>query len=189
MQLYKGLPIYFVDINDETIFNNISIVDCPAIQEDFIKLAKEVEIQFKVNEEKRIVSGPVLIPEQPIYRRSADGKEYYIKFDEKSIREFAVKFFKDHRNTEGNVQHQFAAKGITFFESYLLNRERGIVPAEFNDLPDGTWFVSARIDNDELWSLIKDGTLRGFSVDILTTLSEEREIDSLEDLLEYLNKQ
>lgn len=188
MKLYNGLPVFLVDLNDKTIFNNISIVDCPAIEEDFIQLSKEAEIKFKVNEEKRIISGPVLIPEQPIYRRDENGKEFYIKFKAATIRDFAVKFFKDHRNTEGNIQHEIATNGITFFESYLLNKERGIVPNEFSDLPDDTWFVSAKVENDNVWKLIKDGTLKGFSIDIMSTLKEDKSvIDTVEELEDYLN--
>lgn len=185
---FNGLPVYSVDLNDESIFNNISLVDLPAIETNFIQLSKQAEIQFSVNEEKRIVSGPVLIPEQPIYRRTGN-KEFYIKFDEKTIREFAVKFFHDHRNTEGNVQHEISVNGVTFFESYLLDKERGIAPVEFPDLPTGTWFVSAKIDNDELWQLIKDGVIKGFSIDIMTSLSDvkPKEIDTLDKLVEYLN--
>lgn len=184
---YKGLPIFVVDLDDKTIFNNISFVDFPAIECDFIQLAKEVEIQFKVNEEKRIVSGPVLIPEKPIYRRDENGREYYIKFDEKSILKFAEKFFHDHRQNEGNVQHEFSVCGITFFESYIVNKERGIAPVEFEELPDGTWFVSAKVDNDDVWALIKEGVIRGFSVDLMAPMRQEKEIDSLDELVDYLN--
>ena len=185
---YNGLPIFVVDINDRTVFNNISIVDFPAIECDFIWLSKETEIKFKVNEEKRTISGPVLIPDKPIYRKE-DGKEFYIKFEAPAIRAFAEKFFRDSRQNEGNVEHQISVNGITFYESYLLNKERGIAPKEYEDLPDGTWFVSAKVENDEVWNLVKDGTLRGFSVDIFSKISEPKtEINNLQELMEYLNK-
>lgn len=186
---YNGLPIFIVDLDDKTVFNNISIVDFPAIECDFIQLSKTAEIKFKVNEEKRIISGPVLIPEQPIYRRDEDGREYYIKFDEKTILRFAEKFFHDHRQNEGNIQHSFGVNGITFFESYIVNKERGISPVEFEELPDGTWFVSAKVENDDVWQLIKDGALRGFSIDIMAPIRNEKpkELDSLDELMDYLN--
>lgn len=188
MQLFNGLPIYVVDINDASVFNNVSIVDMPAIERNFIQLSKQAEIKFSVNDEKRTISGPVLIPDYPIYRRIGN-EEFYIKFTADTIKDYAIKFFKDKREGEGNVQHNLGFNGITFYESFLLNKERGIVPVEFQDLPVGTWFLSAKVENDDVWQLIKDGTLKGFSVDIQTTLSEEeKEIDNLEDLMEYLNK-
>lgn len=191
MQLFNGLPIFVVDINDDSVFNNISIVDRPAIERNFIQLAKqsEIDFQFSVNDEKRTISGPALIPDLPIYRRMDDGKEFYIKFTADTIKEYAIKFFKDGREGEGNIQHSWGVNGITFFESYLLNKERGIVPVEFKDLPDGTWILSAKVENDGVWSMIKDGSLQGFSVDIQTSLSEaEKPLDTLDELMEYLNK-
>lgn len=187
MQLFNGLPIYVVDINDASVFNNVSIVDMPAIERNFIQLSKQAEIKFSVNEEKRTISGPALIPDYPIYRRIGND-EFYIKFTADTIKDYAIKFFKDKREGEGNVQHNFGFNGIVFYESFLLNKERGIVPVEFQDLPTGTWILSAKVENDDVWKLIKDGTLKGFSVDIQTTLSEaDKAIDSLEDLMEYLN--
>ena len=187
MQKYKGLPIYIVDINDASVFSNVSIVDLPAIERNFIQLSKQAEIKFSVNDEKRTISGPVLIPDQPIYRK-IDGQEFYIKFTADTIKEYAIKFFKDKREGEGSVQHSIGFNGITFFESFLLNSDRGLVPKEFADLPNGTWFLSAKVENDDVWALIKDGTLKGFSVDIQTSLSEaDKPIDKLEDLLDYLN--
>lgn len=191
MQLFNGLPIFVVDINDDSVFNNISIVDRPAIERNFIQLAKQedIDFQFSVNDEKRTISGPALIPDFPIYRRLEDGREFYIKFTADTIKEYAIKFFKDGREGEGNIQHSWGVNGITFFESYLLNKERGIVPVEFKDLPDGTWILSAKVENDGVWSMIKDGSLQGFSVDIQTSLSEaEKPLDTLDELMEYLNK-
>lgn len=187
MAEYKGLPIYIVDINDDSVFNNVSIVDYPAIEHNFIQLSKQVEIEFSINEEKRTISGPVLVPDLPIYRRFGD-QEFYIKFTAETIKKYAIKFFKDKREGEGNIEHQWSVNGVTFFESYLLNKERGIAPKEFADLPEGTWFLSAKIENDDVWKMIKDGALRGFSVDIQSTLSEDnKEIDSIDELIEYLN--
>ena len=186
MQLYNGLPIFVVEINEDSVFNNVSIVDFPAIERDFIQLSKQTELKFSVNDEKRTISGPALIPDFPIYRESY-GKKFYIKFSAEVIKDYAVKFFKDGREGEGNIQHNWGVNGITFFESYLINKERGIVPAEFADLPDGTWMLSAKVDNDQVWQMIKNGDLRGFSVDIQAPITEEKdEIDTLEDLIDYL---
>lgn len=187
---YKGLPIYDIEFSDETsVFNNISLVTEPAIQETFIQLAKQedTQIQLKIDEEKRMVSGPALIPDQPIYRNQG-GRRFYIKYSKDTIAKMALNFFKNHRNTEGNVEHQIPVNGITYFESYIVNKDRGIAPKEF-DLPDGTWFLSAKVDNDDVWELIKNGELTGFSIDIANIrFKEERVIDTLEDFVEYLNK-
>lgn len=186
MVLYNGLPVFDLEIEDDNIFNNVSLVDFPAIQHDFIRFAEDAEIKFKVDEEKHIVSGPVLIPDQMIYRRQGN-KEYYVRFNAEAIEQMALRFFQDHKNTEGNVMHEVNVDGVCYFESYLVNKERGIAPKEFSDLPDGTWFMSAKIENEELWGLIKEGVIRGFSIDaVLTSTPAKDEIDTLEDLMEYI---
>lgn len=189
MATYNNLPLYIMDLGDEnTGVEIISLVDFPAIERDFIKFSKDTEIKFKVNDDKHIVTGPALIPERPIYRRNADGFEYYVKFSADAIRRIAEKFFADHNTTNVNVEHEFDVDGCVYFESYFMDKERGIVPAEFADLPDGTWILSAKINNPAVWALVKDGTLRGFSIEGVLSVEEakEKELDSLEDLINYL---
>ena len=111
--IYKGLPIYNVEFNDDrSVFNNVAIVTEPAIQETFIQLSKQDEgqVQLKIDEERRIVSGPALIPDQPIYRNQG-GRAFYIKYTKDTIENF----FKHHKNTEGNVEHQLPVNGITYY--------------------------------------------------------------------------
>lgn len=188
---YKGLPIYDVEFSDEiSVFNNIALVTEPAIKETFIQLSKQedTQIQLKIDEEKKMVSGPALIPDQPIYRNQG-GRQFYIKYSKDTIAKMALNFFKAHRNTEGNVEHVVPVNGITYFESYLLNKERGLAPKEFENLPDGTWILTAKVENDDVWDLVKSGELTGFSIDIAgVRFAEEKVIDTLEDFVEYLKK-
>lgn len=194
--LFKGLPLFDLSIDENGEFNNISIVDMPAIERNFLKFSEETtEVKFQVNDEQRIVSGAALITDQPIYRRDSEGREFYVRFNEEAIKEMAIRFFGDHSNTNGNVMHSIDVDGVTFFESYLINKDRGICPVEFSDLPRGSWVVSAKITNDKVWNLIKDGTLRGFSIDANLTIKraeklseEEKPIDSLEELIERITK-
>lgn len=187
---YKGLPLYDIEFSDETsIFNNVAIVTEPAIMETFIQLAKQEEprIQMRIDEEKRVITGPALIPDEPIFRNQG-GRRFYIKYTKDTIEKMALNFFQHHRNTEGNVEHQIPVNGITYYESYLVNKERGIAPKEF-DVPDGTWMLTAKVNNDEVWGLVKDGSLTGFSIDIAgVRFRENKEIDNLNDFLEYLTK-
>lgn len=189
MKQYNGLPLFEIEFDDElSVFNNISFVTRPAIEEGFIRLSKQddIKIQLKINEESRIVSGPALIPGQPIYRDQG-GRKFYISWSPETIKQVAINFFQHNRQNEGNVEHQFPVNGITFFESYILNKERGLVPKEFEDLPDGTWMLSAKVNDDATWQLIKDGTLTGFSIDMANvTFKEDKVIDDLDEFLEYL---
>lgn len=185
---YKGLPLISMDIIDDMSgIEIISLVDRPANEMEFIAFNAE-EVKFSVDEEKRIVTGVALIPDQKIYRRQ-EGKEFYMVMSREAIERIATKFFADHNSTNVNVMHEVDVDGCVYFESYLTNKERGISPKEFGDLPDGTWVVSAKINNDRVWSLIKNGTLRGFSVEgwLNGVEAKEREIDTVEELEDYLN--
>lgn len=186
--MQRNIPVFNIDFTDESIWNNISIVDFPAVEEDFIKLSKQGEVKFSVNEEKREITGPVIITDKLVYRNDERG-EYYIKFGADVIKKMAIEFFKRGTQNNGNVMHAVNVPGVTFFESYLVNSERGIKPSAFPDLPDGSWVVSAHIENEELWSLIQAGELRGFSIDCTAVFIEEKksEISSLQEFLDYLN--
>lgn len=188
--IYQGLPLYNVEFDDDiSVFNNVAIVTEPAIEVPFIRLSKQEEprIRLKIDEERRLVSGPALIPEEPIYRNQ-DGRRFYIKYTADTIKRMALNFFKKDRQNEGNVEHAVPVNGITYFESYIIDKGRGINPKEF-DLPDGTWILTAKVENDDVWDLIKSGDLTGFSIDIANVrFSEDKEIDNLEDLINYLNE-
>lgn len=185
---YKGLPLISLDIIDDLSgVEIISLVDRPAVQKEFIAFAEQQEVKFAVNDEKRIVTGVALIPNQKIYRRDADGKEYYIQVSAEAIERIAQRFFEDHNSTNVNLQHQVSVDDCVYFESYLTNKERNISPKEFGDLPDGTWIVSCKINNPAVWDLVKQGVLRGFSIEGNLNVVEDKPLDSIQDLLDYLN--
>lgn len=184
---YNGLPLFSMDIIEGVPgIELISLVDEPAVQKEFIKFSEQQEIKLKVNEEKRIITGVALIPGQKIYREDPNGEKYYIQFSKEAIERVAVKFFEDRHSTDANLMHDIDAEGIIYFESYLINRDRGILPVEFSDMPDGTWIISAKIKNDRVWRLISEGVLRGFSVEGRVAIKKE-EISTLDELLEYIN--
>jgi hypothetical protein len=135
--------------------------------------------KFVANEEKRVVTGPLMIPEIPIYRRD-EGGEFYVVFGRDTIYQIAQKFMKELRNDKVNQMHQPDQKveGVYMFESFIINSERGInTPKGFEHLPDGTWFGSYKIDNDEVWQQVKDGTFNGFSVEGFFEMNMERVTD------------
>ena len=59
------------------------------------------------------------------------------------------------------------------------------------DLPNGTWFVKMKIENEELWNKIKSGELKGLSiegyfVDKMQKMSEKQPSDH--EILSALNE-
>lgn len=168
-----SLPIYELRINpeatDETEVNYVALVDVPAIQRDFVAFNEHQQIKFKIeNEEKRIVSGPAMIPDMLIYRKSDKFGEHYVKFPAEEIKNAAIKFFKKRYTTNVNQMHsdKLRMDDVVIFESFISDPERGIAPIKgFEDLPTGTWFMSMYVQNDEAWERVKSGDFRGFSIE------------------------
>ena len=154
------LPVYELVIsNEETSDVEVSfvaLVDKPAIERNFLAF-KNDRMTFSVNEEKRIISGPVMISGELIYRKDSQG-EFNVFFSKETVRDIAIKFFKKDYQKNLNLFHDPAQSvdGVIIFESFLSDKERGINPMTgFDDLTDGTWFISAKVDNDEVWQKIK----------------------------------
>lgn len=164
---FEGLPLYYMDINGaDTGVQVMSLVESPAVESMFLKFADDKKpIRLSADDDKRIVSGVAMIPELPIYRRDDDGKEYYITFTAPAIERIVEKFFADGNATSINLNHAEPNTECVIFESYLLNHKRGIVPVEFAEYPNGTWIISAKVNDEALWADIKAGKYNGFSIE------------------------
>lgn len=194
METYNGKPLLRLTINgDEDGVNIISLVEFPAVERNFIQLSKEVKLSL--NEEKRELLGVALIPNFPIYRRDEQG-EYYITFNAESIRKIAIDFYRKLNVNNADVEHNHNIQnGITYFQSMIVDKKNGICPTAFKDLPDGTWIVGCKVDNDEVLNAVKSGEVKGFSIDGYFHAEPEKQeekpeekstIDSLDDLFDWL---
>lgn len=177
-----------IDPTDQiTGMDAISLVECPAVEVDFLKFSKEEpkSLQF-ANEEKRIITGVALLADTPIYRVKPDGEEYYVVFDRETIEQLVTKYSKYMFNNFVNIEHsnQHFVDGMYMIESYLKNSERGIVPVEFSEIPDGSWIVSYKVDNIDVWEKIKSGEVKGFSIQGVFNLIEQKEEPSIDDMIE-----
>ena len=134
----------------------ISVVEDPAIEEDFIKLKSDKLYKF----DQQILIGPALVPDKPIYRNDEHG-EYYISFDASSIKQIAADYLK---NLEVSIDHEHSINA-TVLESWIKESENDKSVDYGFDLPVGTWFVKIHIDNDEVWQDIKNNKY-GFSIEL-----------------------
>jgi len=144
----------------------IAFVDAPAIGLNYQAFAPH---KFEViNEEKRIVMGAAMIPDLPIYRRDERG-EYYAIFRKETIKALVQKLFKENKHNNFNEQHNAfkILDDVYIYQSFITDQELGILaPKGFENVADGTWFIAAKVENDEAWSKVKeDGILKGFSVE------------------------
>jgi hypothetical protein len=147
----------------------ISLVEDPAIDVEFVALSKE-KVQLKeVNEEKRLLISPVLIPNQKILRLTDEGVPYNIVFEEETIRKVQQNFYKKGYQNNSTLEHDESLKlsQVTFVESWIKEDDQHdkSVKYGFSDLPVGTWFAIMKVENDDVWAKVKSGEVKGFSID------------------------
>lgn len=138
------------------------------------------------DEDQRIVSGALMLADTPIYRNDGGGKEYYVVFPKETISKIVLKFFKKGYQSNVNLMHDAnqAVEGVTMFESWITDQSRGIKPMQgFEDAPDGSWFGSFKVENDDVWNKIKNGEYKGFSVEGIFNYKKEKEEISVEEAL------
>jgi len=161
------LPFFEYRLTDDVEgLSAIALVEAPATGVNYQAFAPQ---KFEVlNEEKRIVVGAAMIPDLPIYRRDERG-EYYAIFKKNTINQLVQKYFKEQKTTEFNEMHDPLLKldGVYLYQSFITDKELGILPPKgFENVADGTWFIAAKVDNEEAWTKVKqEGLLKGFSVE------------------------
>lgn len=142
----------------------ISLVEAPAIEENWVALSEQV--QFKAqDQEKRIVMGPALIPDKPIYRRKGE-EEFHIFFSKETVREAMELYFKNGRQNTATVEHEVGISSTTVVESWIIEGEQDKSRMYEFDLPVGTWMVSMKIESEPIWEeWVKTGKVKGFSIE------------------------
>lgn len=156
-----------IDENDETSgIEAISVVANGAIESNFVALNKH-ELQLKeVNKEKRILMGAALIPDKSIYRQNDKGDEYYIYFSKETVRKASELFFKRSNHKNATYEHKQPIEGMTIVESWIVENTKQDKSALYGlNLPVGTWAVSMKVDNDEIYQDALDKKIRGFSIE------------------------
>ena len=191
------MKVFYIKINDdfETGIDAISLVDFPAVERNFLCFSKdEKRVNLKFDASKHIITGVVCLADTPIYRYNERMGEYYVVFTKETIEKMVEKFAKMDLFKSVNLQHddkQFV-DDVYMIESYITNKERGISPAEFSDIPDGSWIASYKIDNESLWDEIINGNkLNGFSLQGMFELEEKfsKQEPKEETFDEWLEKQ
>ena len=173
--------------DEDGVFAN-SLVEHPAIGRDFIYMSKEVQFA-EVSDEKRLVAGPLLIPNKKILRIDGEGKRYNVFFTPETIEKVARKFMKNKYGDEVTLEHGNKTSGVYLTESWIVEQSAKDKSNIYGfTLPRGTWFGVYKIDNDAVWQKVKDGTFRAYSIEGLfehkksnLKLSLEKDIEELTD--------
>lgn len=179
----KQLKKYKVGLNSETYA--ISLVEFPAIEEELIALEKQEPVKIQLsNDEKHMVYSAVLIPDKPIYRRNAEGEEYYLEFSKESIEAMEQDFMRNYRQAEITLQHEDIVNEVTVVETWVktdLYKDKSVALGLNESLPIGTWFAGMKVNNLDVWDKIKDGSIKGFSVESLISLEDFNKVEEMED--------
>jgi len=144
------------------------------------------------DEDKRIISGPLMIANQKIYRNDPELGEYEVYFSPETIKKIAIKLAKKGFHNNVNLMHSAELKvpGVTLFEIFQSDKSRGIMPMKgFEDLADGSLFGSMYVENDVAWQYVKDGLIKGFSVEGNFGMKKKDKYDEMfEKIVEILNE-
>ena len=168
MKETKIVELIIQDDNQELAIDAISLVTSPAIEQDFVFFGKEKNnLTFaKVDEEKRMLVSPALIPNKNIFRHDPNtDSDYYVYFSKETVRKAAELYLKHNNHHKATYQHQDRVSGVLTVESWIKEGDSDKSKLYGYDLPNGTWFVKMKIENDELWQKIKAGELKGLSIE------------------------
>lgn len=145
----------------------ISIVDKPAIEENFIALKEQTKVNLtEVDKEKRILMGAALVPNKNIYRTDGED-EYYIYFSDDTVRKASELFLMRGNQNKSTLEHEAELNGLSVVESWIVEDEVHDKSRKYGlDMPVGTWMVSMKVNNDEVWeNYVKTGLVKGFSIE------------------------
>lgn len=157
----------------------ISLVDLPAVESDFQKFGKLVRVVME-SEEKRLILGVVMRADFPIYRVDSRG-EYYTKFSAETIRAMAQKYLEENRQNRVNLMHGGEeVRGVSMVQLFIKDSTRGIAPAGFEDIEDGSLFAEFKVEDEGIWNWIKEGILRGFSLEGVFEMQETNQEENME---------
>jgi hypothetical protein len=156
-----------IDENDlQTGIHAVSVVHSPAIEENFIALAKH-ELELKeVDTEKKILMGAALVPNKQILRADKDGKGYYIYFSEDTIKKASELFLMRSNQNNATLEHKEKLNGMSVVESWVIDNPEMDKSKEYGfSLPKGTWMIAMKVNNEDIWKDVKAGKVKGFSIE------------------------
>jgi len=159
-----------IDENSEELaIDAISLVAAPAIEQDFVFFGKEKNnLTFaKVDEEKRMLVSPALIPNKQIFRYDPNtDSDYYVYFSKDTVRKASELYLKNNNHHKATHEHQDRVSGVLTVESWIIEDTKTDKSTLYGfSLPKGTWMVKMKIENEELWQKIKSGELKGLSIE------------------------
>ncbi len=171
-----------LDEEQEIGIEAISVVESPAIEEDFIALKTQEFKLAEVDKEKRILMGALLIPNKPIYRRNGED-EYYIYFSKDTVLKAAQMYLMQGKQNNSTLEHQYDINGLSLVESWIVEDKVHDKSVKYGmDLPVGTWMGTVKVNNETIWNeFVKTGKVKGFSIEGYFADKMERPKEKIND--------
>jgi hypothetical protein len=162
----KKLPLIelTIDPTQDSFVSAIALVENPAVELDFLAFSK-VKEQFAINEDKKELLGVALIPDKPIYRNSPETGEYACQFSIDTVRQIAQVYAQKGLFNATNIEHTEIPADSYVFQSYIVDEKKGMNAPKGIEAPNGSWIVGVKVNSDDVWSDIKAGKVKGFSVE------------------------
>ena len=188
MTTIDGIPVYRVLVDDENDgMVRVSLVDDPAVMSDFVSFdaQKRAKLFAVEDEEQRLVFGVVARADFPIFRKDDKLGEHYVIFPAATIREMAQKYLTEGRADNVDEMHDRQdVEGVHLVQWFIKDSGKGINPEGFDDIADGSLFAEYHVEDDGIWQQIKDGTFKGFSMEVFYTLAPENDLGYVEEVVE-----
>ena len=145
----------------------ISIVESPAIEQNFLALKSDEIKLAEVSKEKKILMGALLIPNKPIFRNSDDKDDYYIYFSKETVVKASQLYLTNGNQNNSTLEHQHELNGLSLVESWIVDDPKMDKSNKYGfNVPVGTWMGSIKVNNDEVWKdYVKTGKVKGFSIE------------------------
>ena len=174
----KIIELILDEENEDGGITAISLVENPAIEENFIALKSEKYELAEVDKEKRLLMGVALIPNKPIFRKGSP-EDYYIFFSADTVRKASEKFFMNGNQSESTLEHKKVIENLTIVESWIVEGEQDKSRMYGLNAPVGSWVVSMKVNNEDIWqNYVKTGKVKGFSIEAMMADKMERPKDS-----------
>tara|TARA_Y100001973_G_C5158276_1_gene312072 strand:+ start:128 stop:850 length:723 start_codon:yes stop_codon:yes gene_type:complete len=165
----KIVELIIDEDNEDLAIDAISLVSAPAIEENMVYFNKSKNnlTLAKVDKEKRELIAPALIPDKNIYRYDPHkDEEYYVYFSKETVKQAAYSYLKNNNHHKATYEHQDRVSGVLTVESWIIEDPKNDKSTLYGfSLPKGSWMVKMRINNDKLWSEIRDGNIQGLSIE------------------------
>ena len=156
-----------------------------------VSLSAQSKLEFKVDGERRMIYSPAMKPGILIPRIDEATKErYFVTFKPDTIETMAQRYMIEKRSGGGHTNYEHSDhkfQDVYLVESWIVEGGQDKAYAlgyTEQQVPKGTWMVGFRVDSDEVWNMVKDGEIKGISIE-----GNFEYKFSLQDADEYLLKE